>query len=192
MNVNSIKSREKFLQFKDLLLDLNINFDIIALMETNLDEETDTFYNLRDFYKAYHNVRSRSGGSSVIFVKNSRISSQEYISKNEEIEFLIIKLIKENINICLVYLPPVNSAAKFDSFFEKLEFVLRVYKNTIMVGDTNMNLLCSVSPNQLNYTNLLASHSFSILNYINSRMVTRVDATDLENCDMLFYWMMTH
>ena len=193
MNVHSIKSRIKFSQLKLLLNDLKYNFDIIALVETNLDEGTGDFYNLGDSYKTYHNIRSRSGGSSVVFIRKSIDSSQEYISDEDEIEFTVIKLIRENINFCLTYRPPVNSAVKYEKFFERLDFVLGKFKQTILVGDMNINLLCPVNPNQLFYTNLLNSHNFSILNLINSQMVTRVDtdtiidhaATDLEGCDMV-------
>ena len=65
-NVNSIKADATFSKFEDFQGDLNCNFDVIILVETNLDKGTEMFYELAG-YNSYHNNRDREGGSLVIY-----------------------------------------------------------------------------------------------------------------------------
>ena len=173
LNVNSIK--QKFQIFKDLLVELDYNFDVIVLVETKLDRGSGKFYNLGDNYKSYHNIRHRSGGGSVIFVKESIDSSLEFKCNQDEIEFTIIKLIKLNMNICAIYRPPINSNKAYEDYFKKLEHVINRFDKIILVGDININLLTAKNDSvRLEYVNILNSNNYSILNSINRDMATRI------------------
>ena len=177
LNANSVK--HKFDKFKELLTDLKCDFDVVVLVETKLDKGTGKFYNLGDKYKSYHNIRHRSGGGSVIFVKESISSSMEFICNRDEIEFILIKLIKLNVNICSIYRTPINSLAALNKFYNKLDYILSKFKNMIIVSDTNINLLNATNRDiQLDYKNLIESNNnYSILNLINYNMATPITDT---------------
>ena len=65
-----------------------------------------------------------------------------------------------------IYGPQINSITALNKFYKKLEYILSNFKNIIIVGDTNNNLLNTTNRDiQQDYKNMIESNNYSILNH---------------------------
>ena len=162
-NIRSFtKNSESFLSiFQD-----HISYpDVLVLTETWFQES-----NVQNIinYKAFHTVRSRgrSGGVSV-FVKNSFISQSidDLCFANDSIEVSTIKmhLGSSQMFIVGVYRPHSPGSDEIENFNNALRDILNNSiirnKNTIVIGDINLNLFLE-NRNVEEFSNMMHSYHF--------------------------------
>lgn len=144
-NVNRIRSK-----LNDLRLSiLNSSYDIICLTETNFNNSVlDSEYN-DNRYTVFRRDRNSScskktdGGGVAIAVKKSlRVVRQvSWECDVEEIWLTVISdVIKENINICLCYLPPYLDHKNLEMFYNNCQNVITETlsnQKVLLIGDFN-------------------------------------------------------
>lgn len=136
LNINAIKNK-----IDDIELIIGSHpkkiIHIIALTEIRILEETNKYFNLPN-YHAYFNNRNSGDGGAALFIHES-IQSMEIINEcYNNINFILINLIELNFNIGIIYKQPkVNKS----TFLEYISNQMGRYKKSIIIGDTNINLL---------------------------------------------------
>lgn len=84
---------------------------------------------------------------------------------------LVVELIKEKLKICGMYRKPDSNMDKFLMDFDAL---LDKYRNMIIMGDFNINLLNTSSLISSKYNNIINTSGFFVLNNISTEYVTRL------------------
>lgn len=165
INIRSLRNKINDIE----LLLVNQNIDMLLLSETWLhNNEKDNFF--MNGYHMIHNCRDSGGGGGIaIYLKNTIDYNIKESINQENNQILIINIPNKNINFGIIYRPPSTNISKFINFFDS---ILHKYKNTLFVGDININLL---NDNNFikSYKNMLISNGFNILNDLNQP--TRVD-----------------
>jgi len=144
-NARSLKTN--FHKIKDYILELNINFDIIAITETWIEPNLTSDFNINN-YDAFHITRGTRRGGGVAIYTNKKLSGALAESKSFVIENILecvtVELtIKNHTNVVVscIYRTP---GSPIDTFCENLERNLSDVKSikTIFVcGDFNIDLL---------------------------------------------------
>ena len=144
-NARSLKTN--FHKIKDYILELNINFDIIAITETWIEPNLISDFNINN-YDAFHITRGTRRGGGVAIYTNKKLSGALAESKSFVIENILecvtVELtIKNHTNVVVscIYRTP---GSPIDTFCENLERNLSDVKSikTIFVcGDFNIDLL---------------------------------------------------
>lgn len=144
-NVNRIRSK-----LNDLHLSiLNSSYDIICLTETNFNNSVLDSEYIDNRYTVFRRDRNSScskktdGGGVAIAVKKSlRVVRQvSWECDVEEIWLTVISdVIKENINICLCYLPPDLDHKNLEMFYNNCQNVITETlsnQKVLLIGDFN-------------------------------------------------------
>lgn len=142
---------------------------IIALSEIWIYKNENEYYNLPGYNAYFANRETDRSGGCLIFVLESLDSMMVRCTEYEKSSLLTVKLTKLNINIACVYKNCSSDVRQFINVFE--DEVLSL-KNTIIVGDFNINLF-NESQENTNYLNTIYSNGFVCLNSLNKDMFTR-------------------
>lgn len=141
LNLNIQSIRNKLLSFEYFLNSFQTRFHAIVLTETWLNKYDEKFYNI-DGYASFHNLRGvRRGGGCSIYIRSDLEAELIYKSSWDEIEFLIINIKSCGIKLCGIYRPPINTINKLDSFFNQFISINNQYRDIVVAGDININLL---------------------------------------------------
>lgn len=172
--VNAISLINKLNDLTLFIDSLSCKVDVIVVTETRLTDNDQIFFQIEG-YDAYFNNRNVSnlrkrGGGIAMYIRSSISSSVVKCVFEEKNHFLIVKLNDLNLHIFSVYKPP-NTNEKI--FISKLEELLPLYKNCIIIGDFNLNILNADDANILNYMNTVHCNGFGFLNKIDSTSATR-------------------
>lgn len=128
---------------------LDIEFSVIGITESWLQEHNSALYNLEN-YKHFSRVRhSRSGGGVSLFIKDTiscRII-EEISLVNDIIECLFIEIKKSEVQtsqdviVGVIYRPPNTDIRLFNDSLS--EIIHRIHNNKLiyLLGDFNINLL---------------------------------------------------
>ena len=147
-NITSIKGRVD--EFKNLQNIIN-EFDILALVETNLDDDIkNDELGLQDFnlYRCDRNVFNsvkKTGGGVLLAIRKSIISSELHL-KSQSFEQVSVKMNfgDKNIFIGLIYFPPNSVFAKYNDYINEIQdFILTstlstTFDDIIILGDFNL------------------------------------------------------
>lgn len=158
LHINIRSVNHNFDEFTVLLSNLSIIPEIIVLSECWLSKAP-THPTLSG-YVGYHTLKNTNQNDGVIvFVKTSitHIVTESHV---QDANCLICKIESLNLVIVALYRPPCNR--NIDNFLDSLENTLASlssYKNVVLLGDININII----PAQLNsmandYLNLAALH----------------------------------
>lgn len=170
MNIRSLR-----LNFSTFLASINklINqINIIVLVETNITDQENRFYNIKGFYSIFLNRENRGGGVVVYIAENLNFNQ---ISLNiNSFEAILIDInINNNITSLLsIYRPP---SANIPQFIKELETVIKTIKrkqNIILVGDINIDILRENLTTKT-YLNMIMSYGLQCM----VNQCTRVDIT---------------
>lgn len=170
MNIRSLR-----LNFSTFLASINklINqINIIVLVETNITDQENRFYNIKGFYSIFLNRENRGGGVAVYIAENLNFNQ---ISLNiNSFEAILIDInINNNITSLLsIYRPP---SANIPQFIKELETVIKTIKrkqNIILVGDINIDILRENLTTKT-YLNMIMSYGLQCM----VNQCTRVDIT---------------
>ena len=168
INFNIRSIRQNFYSFNNILSNMAINFDVITLTETWVDDSC----NLEDFeIEGYHtpivqNRKNRVGGGVLIYLKNTFekfIIRKSICFSDLYNNILAIEAFKNKRKYCIsvCYRSPSSENVTFLQNFQKM--VNNISKhNSIITGDFNYNLF-NVKHHQEteNFYNDLISSSFS-------------------------------
>lgn len=168
VNMHSIVGRMDILS--SWLSSLPIIPDVVVVAETWLFDTEVNFFNLSN-YTAFHGPARRwldavRGDGVAVYVRNDRNLDPSLL---EGIHFghsniLLLKLAGINIHIAAVYRP---SSTSVDELCGELAILLAEHKNTIWVGDMNLNLLNYESDVHVQqYVHLMNNYGFVALNNI--------------------------
>ena len=192
LNICSIKNKIDEIR---MLLQV-CKFDILAITESHLDKNIGNKQLFIDNYRLMRRDRmnGKKGGGCIVYVANYLAAIQIRHLENSELEAIWIKLHtnKTSSVIGLVYRAP-NDAGFFDEFSKQLERCWLKYKNLIIIGDFNVNLLHqgANTENELlnNETNSITNKFQSILSQFELSVVnnepTRVTKTSSTLIDLV-------
>ena len=164
-NARSLKTN--FQKIKHYILELNLQFDIIAISETWTDPDLIDDFNINS-YDAYHVTRGIRRGGGVAIYTNKELSCKMVETKSIAVENIFecvtVELtIKNHTNVvvsCMYRTPGSN----LDMFCENIEHILNDAKSikTIFVcGDFNIDLLKHESHNSTkNFLDIMYSLGF--------------------------------
>lgn len=111
---------------------------------------------------------NRSGGCC-IFVHNNIESDLTYEAEYELSNFIIVRLIKENLNIACIYR---YGQSNINYFVHHIEKNILKYNKMIVVGDININLI-NDNPETGNYIETVQLNGFIFLNNMKTEFYTR-------------------
>jgi hypothetical protein len=172
-----------------------LEFSIIGLTETWLNDSNVDLYSLLDYQHVYNYRHNRSGGGVSLFIKTDfkyiRRTDLEVFTDN--VETLFVELLKDdftnysnNILIGLIYRPPDKDMNIFiDYIFSTLTAIKKEHKTIYLMGDFNINLM-NIDKHILSSEFLETMFSFSMYPLINKpTRVTMSTATLIDNiyCD---------
>lgn len=180
ININRLKNKTERLEY--LLHSLQQQIDVIILSETFLFQSECNFINLPNYY-VFHNTReSRDGGGISVFVHNTidfQLVHQEVTLENE---FVIIHSKSLNVTLICVYKPPHTSTSEFLIILDR---ITSKYKNLIIVGDCNLNLMNETDSQICNYKSLLQINGLNIINKLSKAYATRIQGNSCSIIDHL-------
>ena len=123
---------------------LKNNFDIIALVETNIYEEHKNLYNISGYKSVFNSkISDKHKGSGLgVYAKENLVVNKlvDICICTEDIEVLFVEISDSmsSISIGVVYRPPNGSITNFYSIFESL--LVKLPNNCIISGDFNIDL----------------------------------------------------
>lgn len=167
-NAQSLRNKLNDLEF--VLSQFKYKIHIIVITETWLKADENKFYNLVGYNAFHSNRKQKIGGGVTIFTSNDLIVSKVFEEEFCLCNFLILKLHQLNIHIAGIYRPP---SSVLNTFFEKFENILCNFSSSILVGDFNINLINSSDVYVKNYTNIIHSNGYIILNSLSPSYCTR-------------------
>nr|CAI5844888.1 unnamed protein product [Callosobruchus analis] len=105
------------------------------LVETWLNEEEASFYNINN-YQAVHCFREGRGGGASIYVKEG-ISVQVVDKSNEKdsVNWVCVNIGESNLKLSAIYKPPSYSGSEFLEYFNNL--LCKYPTKHVIVGDLN-------------------------------------------------------
>ena len=117
--------------------------DLIGVNETRLDESiTDSDISIEG-YNVYRHDRSRNGGGVCLYVNSGLNCNRRADLENDNTEAVWVHLQlthKKSVLVCSLYRPPHRDDQYFSSIINKLENVLCMAINTILIGDVNIDI----------------------------------------------------
>lgn len=152
---------------------------VLILGEVWINSEEVPFFNIPNYEKIFNCRDENQGGGTAIYVrKNIKFKVLETSSTFNKI-ILELTMVNKKFKIMTMYRPP---RANFDDFLCELERDCDKYKNMIIVGDMNINLLQD-TPTCTNYKTMLDSYYYRILNTVCENSPTRSTATSCSIID---------
>ena len=189
LNIRSVP--KNFNNLTNYVQNLKINFDVIGLTETWINEANTNLYNIEGYVQRELYRKQRKGGGVSLYVKEEIVFNDrdDLTFNNNNVESLFIELSSSEqqnnrIIIGIVYKPP---GALIEPFLESLNEILNTvnkeHKETYIMGDFNLDLLRDKRhlPTS-NFINTLVSYSF--LPLINKP--TRITSTSATLIDNIF------
>lgn len=160
--------------------------DILALNETWLLPGEEQFFNLPG-YETLHQVRGTRetrGGGLALFIAKHLQYADVFGEVTNEVQFLGVTLPQLNVSIITFYRPP--GSQNVTHFFSRLEYYLDKYKRSIVVGDSNFDLLKPELSNVQLYKTIIEASFFTILNQVSRDNATRITSSSKTLLDHSF------
>lgn len=139
------------------------------------------FFNVKGF-RSVHSVRSMGpddccvrGGGVSMFISDTIKFNLLYEHADMYNNILGVDLFDLKIKIFGIYRSNDtynNSISQIEIFLKYIDHITREFKNSIIVGDFNFNLL-EVTQTILKYLSIINSNNYSLLNKIDKTMITR-------------------
>lgn len=163
LNIRSL--RTNFFPFLAAINHLLDSIQIIILVETNISDEEEKFFNIRSFKSIFFNRKHRRGGGIAIFIKESQsyeVSFPQY--KTFESILVLTTIQNEDYKMLALYRPPTSANTR--PFCKELSELINLQEkpnNLIIAGDFNIDILknnCYVTE----YLDLISSKGLKICN----------------------------
>ena len=187
LHINTRSLIHKLSNVQTLIDQCNVEFSIIGLTETWLDDVSDRMVSIPGYKFNCVNRPNRIGGGVGCFVKNGIpfVCRNDLCRKNDIFDWMAIELVmtaSKNSIIYVVYRPP-NSNFEFfiDSLYASLISANLQNKHAYILGDFNINLLADDSRN-IKSSFIDSLFNFSLFPLIKSpTRVTDYSATLIDN-----------
>lgn len=161
-NIRSIS--KNFNELQVLLANLEIDFDVIAVTESWINNNCSNF--LLDGYNTYYSEGNINKNDGVIAFVKSEFSQETRIVQIGKIQCLRVHIRKaEEFCITVIYSSP---SVSLDSFIEDFRSYLQshcTHQNEIIVGDININIM---SENDLTTTYINSLYENGFISCINT------------------------
>jgi Reverse transcriptase (RNA-dependent DNA polymerase) len=173
-NVRSIRNK-----FDDLLSilkgienDIKNEIDVIVFTESWLNTNEIDFFQISG-YRSFHSLRPGRAGGISVYVRTNILCGM-LSSRNENFgEFLILNFPVMKFNIIATYRPPTRHLLEMGQYIEVLDQILLGHRNSIIVGDTNFDLLNLTVSAHENYLQTVLSNGFFVFNKLEHEHMTR-------------------
>lgn len=161
LNINSLSNKWDILtlQLDDILEQL----DIICLTEINIPEHLNNLYHLHNYNAFFSNRTNRRGGGLVIYSKKHLNIMSCNINKTNSYESIeiVFSHTDNKLVVTSIYRPPnLNIKDFLDELETNIERNVTCYKEHIVLGDLNIDLLNDDNNNVIKYKNIMASYGF--------------------------------
>nr|CAI5832371.1 unnamed protein product [Callosobruchus analis] len=142
------------------------------LVETWLNEEEASFYNINN-YQAVHCFREGRGGGASIYVKEG-IGVQAVDKSNEKsfVNWVCVNIGESNLKLSAIYRPPSYSGSEFLEYFNN--WLCKYPTKHVIVGYLNLNLLDTRANLIMQYKNMLILSGFKLHNTVSEEHATHV------------------
>lgn len=170
-NAQSLRNKLDDIELLILEIENNIKhkIHIIAISEIWIYENENRIYNLDNFNSFISNRQSDRSGGCLLFIREE---FDVTVCKNIEFEksnFLLVRLNRENINVACIYR---YNETQVENFVDKFEEEILSVKNTVILGDININL--QKNSNGVNlYKDIILANGFNLINSNDSKYYTR-------------------
>lgn len=172
LNTQSLRGN-KLNEIDILIQSYDFEIHILVFSEIWIYDNEIPFYNIANYNSYYLNRNHNRGGGCAIFVHSSINSNQFFEMEFDDNSILGVKLLDYNINLFGVYKPPRSDK---NNFIEKLENILANNKNSILLGDFNLNIQ-NITDNIIsNYKNAIISSGYLILNNTDNQFYTKYNS----------------
>ena len=168
MNIRSC--RQNFSSFIAFLNSLMIQFTLIILVETWLNQDIDVGFHI-DGYNHINLYRNeRGGGIKVYYIETLKVEIlSNFTCINDYFEILSFKLLADKFKylVSVVYRPPSASSIQFvNHFFTDIISHFPTNISSLVVGDFNLNLYNPLNLNPINdfINNMLEYRFLPIIN----------------------------
>lgn len=167
LNINSIRNK---IDEIEIIIASHSNkiIHFMALTEIRITRETNKFYHIPN-YNVYFNNRDSGDGGVALYIHDSIQTTEIHNECIQNINFLMIRINKLKFNLGVIYKKPTVTNNTFNEFMRNK---LSRNKKTIIIGDTNINLLKQNTNTE--YTQLIESNGYKILNKIDTEYATRI------------------
>ncbi len=177
--------------FKDFICTSQINFEIIGLVETWLQDKPQEYLKLPGYNLEFQNRAGKKGGGVCLYIKDNvnyhvrndfqQIKHPEYV---ESVFIEIERPYSKNVVIGNVYRPPGQDINEFNDFIDKiLTNATKNPKIVYLMGDFNINLLNEDIHSLTNdFVNIILSHSL----YPSITKPTRITSNTATLIDNIF------
>lgn len=177
LNIRSIQNK---LCDLECLID-KYSCNVVVVSESWLNNSNKMFFNVKGF-RSVHSVRSMGpddccvrGGGVSMFISDTIKFNLLYEHADMYNNILGVDLFDLKIKIFGIYRSNDtynNSISQIEIFLKYIDHITREFKNSIIVGDFNFNLL-EVTQTILKYLSIINSNNYSLLNKIDKTMITR-------------------
>lgn len=167
LNINSIRNKIDEIELIIATQKSKI-LHFIALTEIRISQESNKYYHIPN-YNVYFNNRVSGDGGVALYIHNSIQATEIYNECHQNINFLIVKINKLKFNLGVIYKKPTVTKNTFNEF---LRHKLSKNKKTILIGDTNIDILKQNASND--YTQLIEANGYKILNKLDYEYATRI------------------
>ena len=190
INCRSLINKETEL----LAIILETNADIICLTETWYDESVPEGFNVPEGYSIIRKDRSpeflakynkkKGGGVAILHKSHLKIQTKnDLMEENEEDLWVHVKT-ENSFLLGAIYRPEYSKFLEEDVFEDKLQEITAKFKNTIIAGDFNIDLLKPGCPKTRNFKGTLISNGFKQ----HIKKPTRINHTNLKPSLLDHFW----
>jgi hypothetical protein len=178
------------------LVGSKIDWDLIAVSETNLNENEVNYYNIENYERLNICRENKRGGGILLFIKNNKFESvtckKIRISEDDALD-VTLSLAKEVYNVIVTYRTPSASRIKYIKELKELLKEKDNHKesNKIIMGDFNFNILKNMQDKSEKhdiekFENLIASHGYNQQIDSETRVELRLNKVTRSCLDLIF------
>ena len=152
MNIRSL--RKHFQTFLTTINNIIEKIQLIVLIETNITDDENCFYNIHGFNSTFLNRGEGKGGGIVVYTKqNINFKHIKISTVYFELIQLELEINKQPLSLLAIYRQPKLNKNLFIIELEKVIKQIAIKQNIVIVGDINIDIL---SENNIvtNYTDM--------------------------------------
>lgn len=170
MNIRSL--RLNFTLFIATINNILNHIKVIILVETNITDNENKFYNIKGFNSIFFNREGRGGGIALYITEHIHFNQIHLNTNSLEIIQIDIEINNKTTSLLSIYRPPRENIPSFITELEKIINTIKKKQEIILVGDINIDI-SRENYTTTTYLNMLMSNGLECM--INE--CTRVDVT---------------
>lgn len=160
MNIRSL--RLNFTYFLATINNIIHKIKFIVLVETNISDNENNFYNIQGFNSIFLNREGRGGGIAVYIAESLTFNHITLTTNSFEIVQTDVNINKNTLSLLSVYRPPHKTIPPFINELDTFINNIKKKQNILLVGDVNIDLLRENSTTTT-YLNMLTSNGLQCM-----------------------------